>query len=615
MRPKKRDTRKAEYSRLVLRINAIIFLCILFMFLFVTVFQLYSNVRAARKTTDYLMHQIENIALNNDDAAKKLEETLKEDYIVRARAVAYAVQISDKELTLDQLQKMASLMNVDEIHFFNKNGTIVNGSVPEYYGYSMDDGEQIGFFKPMLTDTSLSLCQDMTPNTAENKSMMYAMVWREDLKGLIQVGIEPVRLLEELNSHTLTDVVNSLTVVEGESVYLADKATLTIKGATEAEDIGKTLGDIGLNKIHTSIHVEKLHGDYVLASSHTHDDDIICTTYSLKETNKGLPSILLIILLYLVFSGFIINQISKRMYTLSEEKRSNFEILVSVTGIYHSAYLIDLKKNEASEFSSQDSIRDFLKTFSGADVQMQRIMEYMVTEPYRESVLAFTDLKTLPERMTGKKTIYFDAIGKNLGWTRFSFITITKDDNNVPLTVLYTSQDIDEEKRLEEQFKQNSQTDELTQLFNRRAYDGDINRYKQEGIPDDLLLVAIDLNGLKATNDTLGHTAGDELIRGTAACMTTALAGFGSVYRIGGDEFAALLTIEKDKIDGVIQTLHDTVNAWKGQIVNEMSLSIGMVYAADEKGLTVEELENLADRRMYEAKREYYKQKGNDRRV
>lgn len=52
-------------------------------------------------------------------------------------------------------------------------------SVPKYYGYNFDSGEQIEYFKPMLTDKTLTMCQDVTPNTSEGKEMMYAITWNE----------------------------------------------------------------------------------------------------------------------------------------------------------------------------------------------------------------------------------------------------------------------------------------------------------------------------------------------------------------------------------------------------------------------------------------------------
>lgn len=102
--------------------------------------------------------------------------SLKDDYIVRAKAVAYIIDAKpEAEKDVDELRKITNLMSVDEVHLFDKDGTVYSGSVPKYYGYNFDSGEQIEYFKPMLTDKTLTMCQDVTPNTSEGKEMMYAI--------------------------------------------------------------------------------------------------------------------------------------------------------------------------------------------------------------------------------------------------------------------------------------------------------------------------------------------------------------------------------------------------------------------------------------------------------
>lgn len=54
------------------------------------------------------------------------------------------------------------------------------------------------YFKLMLEDKTLTMCQDVTPNTSEGKKIMYAITWDETGTRMIQVGIEPVRLLNEV---------------------------------------------------------------------------------------------------------------------------------------------------------------------------------------------------------------------------------------------------------------------------------------------------------------------------------------------------------------------------------------------------------------------------------
>ena len=114
------------------------------------------------------------------------------------------------------------MISVDEIHLFDTKGYIYSGSVPKYFGYSFDSGEQMEYFKPMLTDKKLTMCQDVTPNTSEAKEMMYAITWNEAGNKMIQVGIEPKRLLNEVRQNEISTVVADMPVYKDMEILVAD---------------------------------------------------------------------------------------------------------------------------------------------------------------------------------------------------------------------------------------------------------------------------------------------------------------------------------------------------------------------------------------------------------
>lgn len=159
----------------------------------------YVNEKNASMTSQVLLDRVISIIDKNETSEAQLIDSLKDDYIVRAKAVSYIIDAKPEvEYDVDELQKIAKLMSVDEIHIFNEKGVVYSGSIPKYYGYSFDSGEQISYFKDMLKDKNLSICQDVTPNTSEAKEMMYAITWNESKSKMIQVGISPKRLLREL---------------------------------------------------------------------------------------------------------------------------------------------------------------------------------------------------------------------------------------------------------------------------------------------------------------------------------------------------------------------------------------------------------------------------------
>jgi len=107
-----------------------------------------------------------------------------------------------------------------------------------------------------------------------------------------------------------------------------------------------------------------------------------------------------------------------------------------------------------------------------------------------------------------------------------------------------------EQIRQRERFKEEALNDSLTGLFNRRAWDNLIGleeeRCKRYGHPTAILM--IDLNNLKTVNDSLGHTAGDELIQKAAMALKGCVRSNDIVARLGGDEFA-ILSIENNQVN------------------------------------------------------------------
>ena len=128
----------------------------------------YVNDRSTYQMAKVLLDRVVTVLNKNDESENELIGSLKDDYIVRAKAVSYIIDAKPEvERDVEELQKIADLMAVDEIHLFDENGYIYSGSVPKYFGYNFDSGEQMAYFKPMLTDKSLTMCQDVTPNTSE----------------------------------------------------------------------------------------------------------------------------------------------------------------------------------------------------------------------------------------------------------------------------------------------------------------------------------------------------------------------------------------------------------------------------------------------------------------
>ena len=146
------------------------------------------------------------------------------------------------------------------------------------------------------------------------------------------------------------------------------------------------------------------------------------------------------------------------------------------------------------------------------------------------------------------------------------------------------------------------ETDALTGLLSRYSYMTTLDAYRQAGtLPDGLAVFSIDINGLKFVNDTMGHPAGDQVIRYAAECISEVFGQYGKCFRIGGDEFIAILNVDKEKIAGIDSDLDKAEKSKRG-----LSLSYGYAIAEEHPGLSIEELVNIADKMMYADKGVHY---------
>lgn len=157
-----------------------------------------------------------------------------------------------------------------------------------------------------------------------------------------------------------------------------------------------------------------------------------------------------------------------------------------------------------------------------------------------------------------------------------------------------------------------SYTDDMTGVYNRKYF---IEMLEDPSRPNkDMCISVIDVNGLKETNDSLGHAAGDELICAVPLFAKKAFGNDMVISRMGGDEFAILTYGSFDETAEKIKTMKEYASKHKGKLINEVYLSAGIACHADHKELTPEGLYQRADKLMYEDKSAFYKQNGHDRR-
>jgi diguanylate cyclase (GGDEF)-like protein/putative nucleotidyltransferase with HDIG domain len=144
-------------------------------------------------------------------------------------------------------------------------------------------------------------------------------------------------------------------------------------------------------------------------------------------------------------------------------------------------------------------------------------------------------------------------------------------------------------------------TDALTGLGNRRALVRDLERAASD---DDgaatHVLALFDLDGFKSYNDAFGHPAGDSLLERLGANLAAAIAGRGSAYRMGGDEFCLLAPVDGESADEIVAGAAAALSE-RGERFS-VGCSYGLVVLEGETLHPAEAL-RVADQRMYANKR------------
>lgn len=152
-----------------------------------------------------------------------------------------------------------------------------------------------------------------------------------------------------------------------------------------------------------------------------------------------------------------------------------------------------------------------------------------------------------------------------------------------------------------------SETDPLTRLSNRRALKRralhELRRAERDRLPISLLFA--DVDGLKRINDQHGHPAGDQAIRRVAAAITATLRASDLGARWGGDEFAMVLpNTRSDAAERSAERLFAHLSEDPGGAPSPVTISVGIATfdPAHAKSMSLEQLEESADRALYAAK-------------
>ena len=184
-------------------------------------------------------------------------------------------------------------------------------------------------------------------------------------------------------------------------------------------------------------------------------------------------------------------------------------------------------------------------------------------------------------------------------FARLNILAIVLATGTLALVVVRLGVTFRENSRLFELTHQEATTDALTGLGNRRQLITDLTRLLEGEPVRPTLLMLFDLDGFKGYNDTFGHPAGDALLTRLGAKLAVVPGAHGAAYRLGGDEFCLLATIEDGEAEPLIDSACTALTE-RGEGF-EIETSFGAIMLPDDATDPSQALQ-IADERLYAQK-------------
>ncbi|MBQ3378605.1 MAG: GGDEF domain-containing protein [Clostridia bacterium] len=292
------------------------------------------------------------------------------------------------------------------------------------------------------------------------------------------------------------------------------------------------------------------------------------------------------------------------------ENATFFQIATSLANQYDTIYYVNMLNDHYIEFSSTDTYKSLDVRPSGDNFFKESLIniDRVIHPEDRDAFHRILEKPTMIQMLQGKHMIthtYRLIVEGGVMYARLSVIWAS-DNKHLIIGVINIDQEIRKEQEIEKKLSianEKAYRDEMTGVKNKAAfieYMENLNQQVRKGRISEFSVVICDVNGLKKINDSLGHIEGDAYIR--SACQIICHNWEHSpVFRIGGDEFAAVLQgSDYEKRHALSVRFKEQIreNLRTGKVV----IALGMADFDAALDTSADEVFERADNLMYEDK-------------
>ena len=603
------------------------------------IFTLYTLESQQFTTFQAKIGQVIHTLENNQEELSLLRENLDVDYLTRAKAAAYVLD-REEEISMDvsEMQYLANLLNVDELHVIDENGIIVYASVPQYVGIDMADHKQTRAFLALLEseDENAYLIQDAQPNAAEGKIMQYVGVSRKLHKGVIQVGFEPKRQLEAQSRNTYDYIFSKFPTDVGEELYAVDCETKEIVGHSQGMEKDFTAECYRLDCLEECTegsYQKGADGKSVYVVSRKYGNIMICATLPKHIMFGKLLGNVINTLIYLLFveaavivllnylvKKKVINGIHAINEKLSLITDGNFDTMVEVGGNREFEELsngintmvksivnmsdrisaiIEMSGIPLAAFEYQKEVKHVFVT-TGL-MELLGISNQKAVELYSNSLLFDRYIqKIMKNPVEGEEDVY------RINDSKYVRIHMSVFSEGYLGVITDATRDIMEKKQMQYE----NTHDYLTGLYKYPHFKQlaeEIIKKMSDGKV--CAVVMLDLDYFKGINDTFGHDVGDRYLQSFSSVMKSMPQDHFLTARRSGDEFCMMIfdCENKDEIVAYMnrfyEALHKNIIEVNDSESRTKNASGGFAWTRDSE-MNVNELLNQADEALYAVKKD-----------